>query len=271
MARITVAIALACWAGVATAPASAALRFAGTNIVPGGLVRARAPLSPQEKQYATEGGNHPPSHAIAVLAVPQNFDPRKSWPVLIVLSTNDNHRTNGGDLSDFYLKTGLSEGWVLLAGDGTAAPRHDSASWRSAMTLAALDALYRSFPGSPKWPVACAGFSGGAKTAGIVAPLLARAGCHLSGIYLTGINEDRLSEGYRQLQPGRAFLDTPIFISSGQGDTIARPEEQMEVKLSLRKTGFTRIRFATFSEGHVFRLSYLADALRWFRQLENSP
>jgi len=76
------------------------------------------------------------------------------------------------------------------------------------MTLAALDALHRSFPGSNKWPVACAGYSGGAKRAGLLTPLLALSGCRITGLFLTGINVDRLSDGYRQFKPGSGFLRT---------------------------------------------------------------
>src|SRR5438046_10425425 len=40
---------------------------------------------------------------------------------------------------------GLAEGWGLLAGDGPQHARNDTAAWRGAMTLAAIDALHRSF------------------------------------------------------------------------------------------------------------------------------
>ena len=253
----------------AVSEAATTLQFQNVPVTPGGVIRAEVPLSAQEQTYASERGNQPPAHAIATLAVPQGFDPNKSWPVLIVLATTDGHRRNGEDLVSFYLKTALSEGWVLLAGDGPVTPQQDSSAWRSAMTLAAVDALQRSFPASRQWRVACAGFSGGAKTAGIVAPLLAVAGCHVNGIYLTGINQDQLGEGYRRFHPGTAFLQTPIFISSGQSDPIAALDQQMQVKLSLQKTGFSRVRFEMFPGRHSFKLSHLLEALRWFRQLQS--
>ena len=79
-------------------------------------------------------------------------------------------------LREFYGKPATNEGWVVLAGDGENNPTRDTGGWRAGMTLAALDALHRSFPGSNKWPVAMAGFSGGAKRVGHLAPLLAVAG-----------------------------------------------------------------------------------------------
>ncbi len=89
---------------------------------------------------------------------------RKSWPVLVVFSTSDSQRENRGDIP-FDLTAALSENWLILTGDGPERPHDDSTGWRAAMTLAALDALHRSFPGSNEWPVACAGISGGAKRA----------------------------------------------------------------------------------------------------------
>ena len=154
-----------------------AASFAGVPVAPGATVRAEVPLSPLQQRYVSEGGNAVPPHAVAVIAVPPGFDPQKSWPVLVVFSTSDEKTQNREDLVNLYRKIGLAEGWVLIAGDGPQpAPRQDSSGWRIGMTLAALDAMHRSFPGSAKWPIACGGFSGGAKRAGLLSPLLAVAG-----------------------------------------------------------------------------------------------
>src|SRR5207249_7696378 len=136
--------------------------------------KANVPLSAQAKSYAVQGGNPVPPSAVAMLATPANFDPRKSWPVLIVCSTSDFKRQNRDDLVQFYRSVGLTEGWVLLAGDGPQRARNDTAEWRLAMTLASIDALHHSFVGAEKWPMACAGFSGGAKGRGSIAAALAR-------------------------------------------------------------------------------------------------
>ena len=245
------------------------MRFAGVPVSPGATVRADVPLSAQEKSYASEGGNKAPVNAVAVIAVPRNFDPQESWPVLVVSSTSDFHRLNRDDLVQFYRNAALAEGWVILAGDAAEFAARDTTGWRAAMTLAALDALHASFPGSNKWPIAIAGYSGGAKRAGLIAPLLALAGCRMIGIYLTGINEDHLSLGYHQFRPGPAFLNTPIFIGSGKDDRVATPNQQYQVKLSMERTGFRRVRFETFSEGHVVKNSRTIEALRWFLSLQN--
>ena len=253
---------------LAAGAADASFKFAGVPFSPGSTVRANVPLSAEEKSYAGQGGNPVPQSAVAVLATPANFNLRKSWPVLIICSTSDFKRQNRDDLVDFYRRVGLAEGWVLLAGDGPQHARNDTAGWRGAMTLAAIDALHHSFAGSEKWPMACAGFSGGAKGAGSIAPLLARSGCHITGIYLTGVNEDYLSGGYARSQPGANFLSTPIYVSAGHDDRIARLEQQYDVVGSIKRTGFQRIRIGTFRGGHEVNDAQTSIALRWFRALQ---
>ena len=247
--------------------AAASLTFGGVPFSPGSIVKADVPLSAQEKSLAAQGGNVVPPNAVAVLATPPNFDPRKSWPVLVICSTSDFKRQNRNDLVQFYRTVGLHEGWVLLAGDGPQNARNDTAAWRGAMTLAAVAALHHSFPGSDKWPVACAGFSGGGKGVGYVTPLLARNGCRIAGIYITGANEDHLSDGYGRIQPGTNFLSTPIYISAGHDDRIATVEQQYTVAGSIKRTGFNRMRIGTFHGGHEVNDGQTSVALRWFREL----
>src|SRR5882757_8159908 len=177
------------------AATAGSLTFAGIAFSPGSTVKANVPFSTQEKSLAAQGGNSVPPNAVAMLATPANFDPRKSWPVLVVCTTSDFKRQNRDDLVQFYRTVGLSEGWVLLAGDGPQHARNDTAAWRGAMTLAAIHALHSSFPGSAKWPIACSGFSGGGKGVGYIAPLLAKNGCRVIGVYMTGANQDHLSDG----------------------------------------------------------------------------
>ena len=248
--------------------AQASLNFAGTGFSPGSTVQVNVPLSAQEKSLAAQGGNTVPPNAVAVLATPANFDPRKSWPVLVPCSTSDFKRQNRNDLVQFYRRVGLAEGWVLLAGDGPQPARSDTAAWRGAMTLAAIHALHRSFPGSEKWPIACAGFSGGGKGVGYVAPLLARNGCRVIGIYMTGANEDHLSDGYARIQPGPDFLNAAIYLSAGRDDRIATVEQQYAVAGLIKRTGFQRMRIGTFHGGHEVNDAQTSIALRWFRELQ---
>ena len=245
----------------------ASLTFGEVAFSPGSTVKANVPLTAQEKSLAAQGGNVVPPNAVAVLATPNNFDPRRNWSVLVICSTSDFKRQNRDDLADFYRRIGVAEGWVLLAGDGPQHARSDTAAWRGAMTLAAINALRRSFPGSEKWPIACAGFSGGGKGVGYVAPLLAKSGCRVSGIYITGANEDHLSDGYTKIGPGAGFLNTPIYISAGRDDRIATVEQQYNVVGSIKRTGFQRVRIGTFHGGHEVNDAQTSIALRWFREL----
>jgi len=247
--------------------AGGSFKFGGEPFSPGSTVQSNVPLSALEKSYAGQGGNPVPPYAVAVLATPANFDPTKSWPVLIPCSTSDFKRQNRNDLTQFYQRVGLSEGWVLLAGDGPQHAKNDNVAWRESMTLAAIDALHRSFPGSEKWPIACAGMSGGGKGVGYVAPFLAKNDCRITGIYMTGANEDHLSDGYAKLQPGADFLNTPIYVSAGHEDRIATLEQQYAVVGSIKRTGFKRIRIGTFRGGHEVNDAQTSIALRWFREL----
>ena len=167
MRRLGIILAVTGWLALSARPVSAAASFAGTPVSLGGTVRAHVPLSALEQSYVSEGGNPVPSYTVAVVGVPRGFDPRKSWPVLVILSTSDHKIQNRDDLKHYYAPTAIPEGWVVIAGDGPEpAPRRDSVGWRAGHTLAALDALHRSFPGSKDWPVACAGYSRGRETRG---------------------------------------------------------------------------------------------------------
>ena len=243
------------------------LNFAGVPLTPGTTVQANVPLSSLEKSYVAEGGNPIPPYTVAMLAVPSGFDPKRSWPVLVVFSSSDNRHLNRDDLRMIYRQTALAENWLVLAGDGPeSAPRLDSSGWRAGHTLAALRALNRSFPGSTRWPVACAGQSGGAKRASYLAPLLAAAGYRIAGIFLEGINQERITEGYRHFQPGSSFLRTPILLNIGLQDPIATPAQQTAVKDAMERAGFRNIRVRTHPGGHFPTRAHVVEALRWFRK-----
>ena len=283
------------WLAFSVNAFSAGLNFAGVPLAPGATVQVSVPLNAKEKAYVEEGGNVAPPYTVAVLAVPPGFDPKKSWPVLVCFSSSDGHRQNRDALKFHYRNVALAEGWVVLAGDGPEpAPRADSSGWRAGHTLAALDALHRSFPGSTQWPVACAGHSGGSKRASYLSALLALAGNRIIGVFLSGITQESLplpptppepgvksntwmqantsvccesiAEGYRRFQPGSSFLRTPVFYSTGRIDTIATLEQQTIAAETTRRAGFTNVRQRVHPDGHAVKLSHVQEALRWFRK-----
>ena len=90
---------------------------------------------------------------------------------------------------------------------------------------------------------------------------------NICGFFLSGINDDKMSEAYKTYQPGRGFLEVPVWLSSGASDTVATPAAHYLVKASLERTGFKRVRLEQFGGGHQLKMSEVRRALQWFRQL----
>jgi hypothetical protein len=251
---------------LATASSDAAT-LAGQNVQPGGKIEIRFPVSKYFQDIASQGGNPRPETGRAVMTFPAGFDPSRNWPILIATSTSDFNRTSAMD-ADWYRAPATAEGWIVLGSDATISPRIDSTQWRLGLLAAALEAVRKEWPQSSGWPVAFAGFSGGSKRSGVLGPMLAKSGSvRLCGFFLSGINEDRLSEGYKTYQPGRGFLEVPVWLSSGAGDNVATPQAHNLVKASLERTGFKRVRLEQFGGGHQLKMSEVRRALQWFRQL----
>lgn len=241
--------------------------LAGQPVRAGGTVEIHFPVAKYFQDIAAQAGNPRVEMGRAVLAFPSGFDPGRSWPILVVTSTSDFNRTSAMDV-EWYRSPATAEGWVVLGSDATIKPRIDSTQWRLGMLAAALEAMRKDWPQSAKWPIAFAGFSGGAKRSGALGAMLAKTGSvRICGFFLSGINEDRLSESYKTYQPGRSFLEAPIWLSSGTGDTVATPQSHDLVKASLERTGFRNVRLERFAGQHQLKMSEVRRALQWFRQL----
>ena len=249
------------------AHASQAATLRGQPVRGGGTVDLQFPLSEYFQQHAAEGGNPRPTTGRALLMFPNNFDPARSWPILIVTSTSDLDRTSIMDAPS-YRDSALKEGWIVLATDATIRPRQDSIGWRLSILTAALQTIRTEWPQSAQWPVAFAGFSGGAKSSGFLAVMLAgNRGFRICGLFLAGINSDRISAAYKEYHAPPNFLNTPIWISSGTVDQIARPGQEEGVYYSLEKTGFKQVRLEKFSGGHEIDGAQVQRALHWFREV----
>lgn len=249
------------------ADVSQAATLAGQQVQGGGKIEIRFPVSKYFQDIAAQAGNPRVETGRAVLTFPPGFDPSRTWPILIVTSTSDFNRTSAMD-ADWYRSPATTEGWVVLGSDATVSPRIDSTQWRLGMLAAALDAIRKEWPQSSRWPVAFAGFSGGSKRSGTLGAMLSKSGSvRVCGFFLSGINEDRLSEGYKTYQPGRGFLEVPVWLSSGSSDPVATPQAHILVKASLERTGFKRVRLEQFGGGHQLKMSEVRRALQWFRQL----
>ena len=239
----------------------------GQPVRPGATLDIKFPVSQHFQDYAAAGGNPRPTTGHALISFPKAFDPARTWPILIVISTADNHRTNLMD-APFYQEPGIAEGWIVLATDATISPHDDSDSWRLGLLAAAIEMIHKNWPQSMRWPVAFAGFSGGAKRSGYMAAMLASAqAVKICGLFLAGINDDQITLAYKRYNPPPSFLNIPIWLSSGTGDSTAPPWKHEHVRASLVNTGFKRVRVESFSGGHEVDPAQVQLALRWFRQL----
>ena len=239
----------------------------GHQVQSGGSLDLQFPLSNYFQEYAAQGGNPRPTTGRALLFFPNGFDPARSWPILIVTSTTDLDRTSIMD-APWYRDAAIKEGWIVLATDTTIRPRADSLQWRLSILTAGLRVIRTNWPQSAQWPVAFAGFSGGAKRGGILAAMLAsNRGFKICGMFLAGINSDRVTAAYKDYQPPADFLNTPIWISSGTTDQIAPPGTQEGVYYSLKRTGFKQVRLEKFFGGHALKSAEIQRALHWFREV----
>ncbi len=244
-----------------------AATLAGQTVQPGAPLDIRFPVDKSFQDSAAEGGNPRPTQGRALVSFPKGFDPARAWPILVVLSTTDAHRTNLMD-APWYQRPAMAEGWVVVASDATIPPREDSTAWRLALLAATLQTIRREWPQSAQWPVAFAGLSGGAKRSGLLGTMLASTNAvKICGFFLAGINDDRLSVAYKAYHPPADFLNTPIWLSSGMNDPRAPYTAHEHVRASLVNTGFKRVRLETFPGGHEVDAAQVQLALRWFRQV----
>lgn len=251
---------------IIAAPIDAA-SLSGHEIVPRHTADIQFPVDEYFQNYAAEGGNPKPATGRMVFTAPKNFDPSRAWPILVVTSTSDFDRTSPMD-SKWYEQPATREGWIVIATDATIRANHDSTQWRVGLTAAALENLHREWPQSKNWPVAFGGFSGGAKRSCFLAAMLAKTQTlRICGLYLTGINDDRLTPAYEEFRPPPDFLNTPIWISCGTYDQIAPLAKVEAVQTSMRHTGFKQIRLGIFPGRHEVAPAEVQRALRWFREV----
>ncbi len=178
--------------------------LAGHQVQSGGSLDLQFPLSNYFQEYAAQGGNPRPTTGRVLLFFPNGFDPARSWPILIVTSTTDFGCTSIKD-APWYRDAAMKEGWIVLATDATISPRADSLQWRLSILTATLQMIRNDWPQSAQWPVAFAGFSGGAKRSGILAAMLAdNRGFKICGMFLAGINSDRVTAARKDYHPTEA-------------------------------------------------------------------
>ena len=252
-------------------PRTFALPFGSTNIEPNAVFIFSAPVSDHAKFAIQRAGNAPVDQALGGLAIPHRFNPTNRYPILIVSATSDGSASSIAAMGG-YTNAALKLGWVVLAAEGPyGKPANDNVPWRWAMLSSALAQIHAEWPGSRAWPVACAGFSGGAKWSPYLAATLMRQGYRVIGLFMGGCNEDAASVALTYYQPGAKFKEVPIFLSTGTLDSIAPPVRAAFVKQSMDRYGFKQIRFESYVGDHRVNHVHVESALRWFQELHQKP
>ena len=253
-----------------SAPPQGPVTVAGTEIPLGQKTTFRAPLDEESIKALKKSKNEAVEAAVG-LWLPPDFDPKKEWNILIVSATADSSSVNC-----LFMYTGsakASGGWIVLAADGPyAPPKGDTTQWRWIMARAGLQALEAAWPAARTWPVAAAGFSGGAKRSGFFGALLCADNRPVIGLYMGGCNEDMASAGLKEYRPDRSvFRKVPVYLSAGKKDTTATVAAANQVRASLEATGFRDVRLETYDGGHTPDSAQITEALNWFKELHAKP
>lgn len=236
----------------------------GVNLEPGKRVTFECDIPPNLQKDASKDGNPTPLKAKAVIALPVGFDPIKSYPVLIISATSDGDASSVGHHGQYW-ETGIERGWVVIAADPLEKPKDDNNAWRWALISSALESMHAIWPQSRAWPVATAGFSGGAKRSGYMGALLAKNDYRLIGMFMGGCNQDMASKGLDSFKPKKSdFLRVPVFLSNGNADSVASVASGERTRDSMDKTGFKKIKLETYDGGHDLHRPHVAAALDWF-------
>jgi hypothetical protein len=248
----------------ATNQASTNATKAPYKIPEGRIMEFFIPLSPAVQLTIANAKNPPVDRAKVAIAVPPGFDPDVPSTIFLVNGTSD------GDGSSIrmmpaFTNIALRLGCVVIAADGpNGRPPNDNPPWRWAMISALFDHLYKTWPQSRKWPIICAGFSGGGKWAGVIGAILAEKKYNLIGVFMSSVNQDYASEAAKLYKPAVRYHRVPIFISSGTEDKIAPPQANREVMESMVNNGFAKVRLESFTGGAALSETALRTAINWF-------
>jgi hypothetical protein len=234
----------------------------GADVKAGTPIPFEVELSPKVRAMAMLGGNLPVQRAKCAIALPEKFSPSRPWPIVIV---NASIGTSAVEVMKDYAPAASAAGWVTLAAEGATPAKLESTEWCHAMLIAAFEHLGKSWPGVARWPVATAGFSGGAKRSAYIGAVMIEDGHPLAGMFMGGCNEDRATDALRWHKPGPAFFKTPVFLSHGTEDRLASADATEAVVNGMKRSGFLKVRSETFGGGHEFRADQFAKALAWFR------
>lgn len=261
----------------ATAPGE--LKIAGVAIKAGVKAEFEVPLSEAllaklKKRIGSAKDSYSDidmTKAAVGLFLPANFDPAKSWPILIV-SVTDSGRDKGKFPSSVKSMGGFMDaakdlGWVVLAADCPGNLTPGLPFNRCGLAEAGLEAMAAAWPNSKTWPIATGGFSGGAKYSGWLGGWFCEDGRQLLGMFMGGCNADMATMAIDELRPPKkAFNAAKVFLSSGTKDKIAGPGKAEEVAKSLKRSGFDDVKVEIFEGEHEVNKEHVATAMKWFAE-----
>jgi hypothetical protein len=237
-------------------------------VVPGKTTQFRIALPESLRLFAGGGKLSPVTTVLAAIAVPDNFDPARPWPVLIVSPSSDRGYRDARAWMRGFVDPALAAGWVVFATDPAEVPANpldDDNELRFAMIRAAEAALAKAWPESVHWPLAFGGFSGGSKRSGVMAFLSTLQGRTPIGMFLGGCNEATPASALDAYgKPLPDFLRVPVYLSSGKRDKTATPAQHAEVELQLAAAGFKAIRLESNPGPHDVYAPHVREALEWF-------
>ena len=234
-----------------------AFQVLGNKLSPGKKVEFTLALDREGLEALADNGGI--TQAKIGLWVPEDFNPARTWNVLLVSA--------GSSVSGMgaYVEAAKSAGgWIVMGAEGASEPLADDVTYRWTTMRTGLEALGAEWPAAKKWPVATGGFSGGAKWSGLMGGKLQANGYPLAGMWMGGCNEDMATMAFVYYVPGEEFLDVPIFLSGGDSDPTAPPAEVQAVRDSMQRTGFKNIRMKSYSGGHSLYSPHVEEGLRWF-------
>jgi len=247
------------------ASACAQLHFGTNKIVSGEVLEFRAAPNSSAKNEAASVGVAIP-YVSGAFVLPRGFTNLSRPCPLVIVSVP----SGGAAIRSIaaYTNVALSEGWAVFAADGPKVTvEQDSIQYGWGMLSSALEQFTATWPQVKRWPVACAGFSGGAKRSGAVAAALAAANWRVIGIFMGGANEDIATLGLRLYHPPPALKGVTIFLSNGNQDPIANGELGSKVHASLTSSGFTMVRRETYDGAHRLHAEHVRQALQWFANI----
>jgi len=248
--------------------------IAAPGLVAGTFNEFKVELPDDLRKSAGRGALSPVTHARVTIAAPPNFDPARTWPVVVISATTDRGYSSSRSLLREYAESALASGWVAVAADPAEAipAEQDGVPLRLALNTVAVAVVALQWPGADKAALAFGGFSGGAKISGWLAAAFASRGRNVIGVYQSGCNENTVAEGMSLFGDVNAtFKRTPVFLVSGDKDPVAKPGDHDGIAADLKRAGFRNVRVERFPGAHDTYPPSMRVALDWFRELAALP